>query len=55
MSNWEEEEYIELCTSEAQKGSAWWKIGVWRLKRTRRNNEQEICPICSKKKTGATY
>jgi hypothetical protein len=25
-----------------------WKIGVWRLKGVRRNNEQGICPICSK-------
>lgn len=54
-SNWEKKEFIELCTSEAQRGSVWWKIGAWRLKGIRRNNKQEICPICSEKKTGATY
>jgi hypothetical protein len=55
MCNWEEEEYIELCISEAQRGNVWWKIGIWRLKEIRRNIEQGVCPICSKKKTGATY
>lgn len=36
--------YTELCTVEAWKEIVKRKIGVWRLKRVRRNNEQVIFP-----------
>jgi hypothetical protein len=32
--------YVSYSTDEAQRGIIWRKIGVWRLKGVRRNNDQ---------------
>jgi hypothetical protein len=37
-NNWEEA-YTELSTYEATRGTIWWKIRLWILKRVMRNNE----------------
>jgi hypothetical protein len=47
-SNWEKELYTEVCTHEARRGTAWWKMGIWRLKCVRGNTDQGVRPICSK-------
>jgi hypothetical protein len=48
MSNWEKKLYIKVCTQYARGGIGWWKLGIWRLKGVRGNNEQGVCPMCHK-------
>jgi hypothetical protein len=52
-NSWERENYIEVCTFEERRGTVWWKMGIWRLKGMRGNNNQGICPVC--RKEGATF
>jgi hypothetical protein len=41
-SSWEREKYIDICIYEERKGIGWWKMGIWRLKRTRGNTDKGV-------------
>jgi hypothetical protein len=53
-SSWEREKYIDICTFEEIKGIGWWKMGIWRLKRMRGNNDKGVCPVC-RNEEGASH
>jgi hypothetical protein len=40
------EEYVNSCSRKETAGIAWWRVGIWNLRRIRRGFGKGKCPLC---------
>jgi hypothetical protein len=43
---WEREEYIDCCNRNERRGMAWWRLGIRKLRGSRKGVEKGTCPLC---------
>jgi hypothetical protein len=43
---WGREEYIDCCNRNDRRGMAWWSLGIWKLRGSRKGVEIGTCPLC---------
>jgi hypothetical protein len=43
---WGREEYIDCCNRNDRRGMAWWRLGIWKLRGSRKGVEKGTCPLC---------
>jgi hypothetical protein len=43
---WGREEYIDCCNRNERRGMAWCRLGIWKLRGSRKGVEKETCPLC---------
>jgi hypothetical protein len=44
---WTRKKYIIFCTRNERSGLAWFKTGIWKLRRMRKGFGKGRCPLCS--------
>jgi hypothetical protein len=43
---WDREEFIVYCNRNERRGMAWWRLGIWKLRGSRKGVEKGTCPLC---------
>jgi hypothetical protein len=43
---WGRKEYNDRCNSNERRGMAWWRLGIWKLRGSRKGAEKGTCPLC---------
>jgi hypothetical protein len=43
---WGREEYINCCNSNERRGMTWWRLGIWKLRGSRKGVEKGTRPLC---------
>jgi hypothetical protein len=52
---WGREEFIDCCNSNERTGMAWWRLGIWKLRGSRKGVEKGTCSLCLGKKIPNTF
>jgi hypothetical protein len=40
------EEHVDCCNSNERRGMVWWRLGIWKLRGSRKGVEKGTCPLC---------
>jgi hypothetical protein len=43
---WKREEYTDCCNRNERRGMAWWRLGIWKLRGSRKGVEKGTCLLC---------
>jgi hypothetical protein len=43
---WGREGYTDYCDRNERTGMAWWRLGIWKLRGSRKGGEKGTCPLC---------
>jgi hypothetical protein len=43
---WVREEHIDCCNRNERRGMAWWRLGIWKLRGSRKSVEKGTCSLC---------
>jgi hypothetical protein len=41
---WGREEFIDCCNRNDRRGMTWWRLGIWKLRGSRKGVEKGTCP-----------
>jgi hypothetical protein len=53
---WGREEYIDCCNRYERRCMAWWRLGIWKLRGSRKGVEKGTCSLClGKEDTNTIY